>query len=94
MIVLFGLICGGRYRKVEKMQKHSFKAAKRKTKRELEVIVLERLSSLRIARLEVEPDAIWGWHAIVSASEELTEDYQDRVDKIVNELRNSFELEP
>ena len=74
------------------MQDYSERRPQRKTKDELESILRERAGNLGSAALEIRPDAIWGWYAVVLQDKTSNFACQARVDQIVNELRNFFEL--
>lgn len=63
-----------------------------KTKSELESLVREKTAALPIHHLQIIPDPIVGWVALVVAEPHAVGDLQGRVDLIATELRAQFGL--
>jgi hypothetical protein len=63
-----------------------------KTKKELEALVWERVDLMSISQMEVLADPNVGWKIKVFADARFVMEYQERVDTIVDDLRQQFDL--
>ncbi len=64
-----------------------------KTKSQLEALVRHEMGDAQISHLEVGREQVYGWNVYVVADAKFAREYQGLADKIVQKLRDQFDLE-